>query len=430
VAVLKNIKLGRAGYESVFELNPSAINYTPTRIQDLAHGLDGSGIDVGLSRNRPTVRINGNYITPEQQNQFLSLLHEDYEPMVFEPMDFVGTNVWESWQERVIPHNTTQFYLPATSFTGAAKWKQLNGSTAVIKPIGLWQDMGRQHGRISGGPNKIVPGIWGQIQLEDFNLLTTGLLSATGQNWLVVNGNGTTRDAWVDTVAPIEGVKDLLITSDGSGTPVLANRSTGGLWDPSSFYAQRGYDVDTYTAIWQAQVIGTNAPDNHQVFASTAVVGPTPWVVSLDVTSPTTVDYSLEVLGVTVVAPTALATPFGAHAYTVTYDGTNLEVKIGVVTIYNQPHAMPPINTFTWMGKGWAAGDVVRYDTINIFDADGYDPSTGLFTLLGGRTVDANRPYFFTYQYNAMLVEMSSIPFTVEGGWVGFSRYDFQLEGI
>lgn len=433
MAVLKNIKLGRAAYESIFELNPSGITYTPTRIEDMAHGLDGSGIDVNLSRNRPVLQIAGNYITPAQQNQFLSLLHIDYEPLVFEPLDFDGTNVWESWQERVLPINATQFYLPATSFTDAAKWKQLNGGGWTIKPVGLYDFMDRTHGR-EGGPINLLGspvGIWGRILWEYFNLLPTGLLANAGKNWRVANGNGTTRDAFVSIASPIEGAKDILINSDGSGIYVNCILQNGALWHPDDPYYQRGHFVLNHDANWQAQMVGTSAGNHAAFWVDTDISGaPAPWVFGLTTNSPSSVDYEFRVNGVLVVSATALSNPYLPHAYRVVYDGTNIKAYVDVVEIYNQPVTIQMWNEFGFYGQSFNAEDIVKVDTININDGSGYDPSTGLVTLVPTGSLVAGQPYWFTYQYNALLCELHAIPLRVEGGWVGFSRYDFSLEGI
>jgi len=428
MAVIPQFKLGRAAYESLFQVNPSAVSYRPQRIADFSRGLDGTGIDVTASPNRPSVRINGNYITPAQRNQFISLMTLGYEPLVFEPMNFSGSNVWESWQERVIPETTLSFPLMKTSMTEAAKWKQLNGGTHAIVPVGLWADMDRAHGRIGPAANLILPGIWGHILLEDFNSLPTGLLADTGKNWQVLNGNGTTRDAFVSTVSPIEGTKSALINSDGSGIYVFCHRANGGLWDPNSVYAQRGYDALQHTAKWKAQLIGTGV-SNHASFYTSGHTGPSQWGLALTVTSATTATYEFWVNGVQVVAPATLPNPFLSHDYRVEYDGTNIKAYVDVTEIYNQPATLLPWNTFSFYGQGFTAEDIVRVDAIDIYDGDGYNPATGLFDIVVSAPLTIGKPYFFTFQYNAIAVHFDAMDNRVEGGWVNFEKYDFDLLG-
>lgn len=431
MAWLNNFKLGRAGYESVFALNPAAMNYEPRSITDFGRGLDGSGIDITLSPNRPAIQIDGGYINPAQQNQFLSLLHVTYEPLVFEPTDYDANQVFEVWQERLVASNTTQLPIPESSFTRAARAKQLNGSTAVIRPVGLWAAMAPTHGRTGLGGNLITPGLWGEILIEDFNVLPTGLLTGAGKNWQVTGGNGTTRDFFVTTTTPIEGAKDLIATTDGTGVAITASRANGGFWRPSSLFVQSGFTAEFHVAEWQMQVVDNTAGTEAHVRADG---GAQPaWELIIVVTSPTTATYEWYHNGVSVAGPAALTTPFGVHTYKAVITTTTATLYVDATPVFNDTIATPVFNTIKLVcdpAVGAPSGTVVRWDVFDINDGDGYDPSTGLFNLIVSAPLTAGRPYFVTYAYNAIAVHMDAIPLRVEGGWVDIWKYNFRLEGM
>jgi hypothetical protein len=429
-----NFTLGRAAYEWPFEINPSAMTYEPRKIEDTGRALDGSMIDVALSRNRPRITIDGNYITPDMQNQLLALTMLDYEPLVFSPIDNgAGGQQFEVWQERVIADSPTTFRLPENSFTRASRLRQLNGGVQPIRPVGLWAGMDPVNPRGVPGLFDLisVPGVWGQILLEDFNLAPTGLFNGY-KNWAVLGGNGTTKDVYVEDVAPIEGTKSLEFINDGSLGNLSAIRANGGLWQyPADPFTQPGYKAEFCTASFRAQMITTTPLDTFVVSAE----GFTPFGfrMVLTVTSPTTVDYHLLYGGVTLAGPLPLSNPFLPHDYKfeILADGT-LRAWVDAILVYG-PAVVPvsPWNTFyvTANPSGGGSGSFAKIDLIDIYDGDGYDPSVGKFNLLFGGPLTPGAPYWFTYKYDAVAVVLSAVPLRYEGGWVDIGKYNFILEG-
>lgn len=432
---ISKFKLGRPAYESVFELNPSAMTFEPLKIADFGRGLDASGIDLTLSSNRPRFTINGNYIRPEQANQFLSLLHITYEPLVFEPVDYSPDQVYEVWQERVIATSGTQFAIPENSFTRAGRLRQLNGGHAVIRPVGLWSSMNRAHGRTGDplGPNLITPGLWGKILVEDFNLLPTGLLGNAGKNWLVSGGNGTTRDFFVSTTAPLEGAKELIATTDGTGTPITALRANGGLWNPTGVFAQRGFWAEFHTAEWDMQLVDNTTGTTVEFRTEGASVNDA-WAVKVVVTGATTATWEWFHNGSSVAGPSVLNNPFTIpHTYKAIVTPTNVRLFVDITEVYNQNVATPFFNQLKILvtaAGGAPAGTVCKIDSIDINDGDGYDPSAKTFDITQSSPLVTGSPYWLTYGFNAIAVDLSAVPILTNGGWVDILRYNFTLQGM
>lgn len=445
MSVLSHFRLGRPAFTTLFEFNPTALDYAPRTIADFGRGLNGSGNKVTLSRDRPLLRINGNYISPDQFNQFASLMRVDDVPLVFQAMDFDGTNVWESWGERVIPTSTTTIPIPENSFTLAAQLVQHYGGYAMMKLKSLYLallsdkafELGVPDVRWQNGTGFSVLtdiGIWGHILKQNFNNLATGLLTDAGDGWLS-SGNGTTKDAFItDTPSEVlEGTKGVIFVTDGVGaTSFIAERRNGG------HLTTGGYVGEYHIMKWKAQMVRNITGCVAGVKAS-SVSGIQVWQVNIEVTSPTTADLVIARLGAEVYRA-ALTNPFSAHEFWLKSEnraskgGNLLQVWVDTVSVYDSSAFY--VGNFDGLEfsaqapTGGGSGTIWRLDDIDCYDGDGYDPSTGLINIVTGTPLATLDPLFVTYQYTGVAVNLAQVPFRTEGGWVDFYRYGFQLEGM
>ena len=66
--------LGRPGYEYEFQVPPGAMTIDESGIISLQRDLAGNLHKSTLKNNVPTIKINSNYLMPQQRNQFNSLI--------------------------------------------------------------------------------------------------------------------------------------------------------------------------------------------------------------------------------------------------------------------------------------------------------------------------------------------------------------------
>lgn len=424
MAWLSSFKFGIPARDvALFELNPTALDYTPRKIGDFGRGLDGSGVQITLSRNRPLLRINGNYITPAEFNRLTALMQTDHVPLIFQPVDLTGANIFQSVEERVFPTSTTQIPVPANSFTRAAALQREYGGRGVIRLVSITGHV-------------VDAGIWGTLFSENFNLLATGLLSAAGP-WIVQGGNGTTIDAYVSDSAPeiIEGAKTMIVVTDGAGTTLVQ-----AIWRLGGHLVEPGFVGEHHVATFKMQLpyAQTNAA---AVVKANPITGTVAWKVTIDATSATTADFVIT-RGALEVYRASLTGPFDAHEVWVRSEnrvaegGNRFFVALDTVTVWDEAVYVGDIDEFEFSGSKdstpGASGTLARFDVFNCYDGDGYDASTGLMNLSNPLTAPLSSldPIFMTYKYDAVAVNLAQIPFRSEGGWVDFWRYNFQLEGM
>jgi hypothetical protein len=138
MAWLGQFKLGRPAQESTFEINPAAWDSEDQLIADDSRGLDGTRNRTVMSFNRPSVRLRGNYITPNMWNKLRSLMQIADTPLIFEPMTTSGQQVWEDWLIRVTPATLTTIVLPATSFTRGDQLRFAASGAALLTVLGVF----------------------------------------------------------------------------------------------------------------------------------------------------------------------------------------------------------------------------------------------------------------------------------------------------
>jgi len=146
-----NFKLGIAGKEATFTVNPTKMDWEPLRLADTGRAGDGSLIDLTISSNRPTFRLQGNYISPDMLNQLHALMSVDDQYLIFEPVDFTAGQVWEVWTKRVIPNSPTTIALPPSSMVTADRLRAAASASATISVVGLWSGANATSGRVGTG---------------------------------------------------------------------------------------------------------------------------------------------------------------------------------------------------------------------------------------------------------------------------------------
>jgi hypothetical protein len=144
-------KLGRAGAEATFPINPTQYNPTDRRIADQFRAADGSLCDVTLATGRSPVRIPGNYITPTFWNQLRALIAIDDVALVFEPFTGEAGIVMENWQQRTVPKTTTSLKLKDNSILLADRLRYAAGAAPLVKLIALMSAGSTSGGRLGGG---------------------------------------------------------------------------------------------------------------------------------------------------------------------------------------------------------------------------------------------------------------------------------------
>jgi len=138
MALLTQFKLGRPGAEATFEVNPTAVDWNHAALKDQDRALDGALQSVTLSKDRPSIKISGNYITPAQFNQFKSLMIIDDTLLNFIYTDFTGDDIPETWEERVIAATTSTIIIPETSALLASKLSVDAGGATLAQMVGIW----------------------------------------------------------------------------------------------------------------------------------------------------------------------------------------------------------------------------------------------------------------------------------------------------
>lgn len=138
MAWISAFKLGPAGAEYTFALNPSRINIPEQPIKDEFRTVDGSLVSIAISPNRPTISIEGNFVEPAQVNFLRHLVRTYRAPLIFEPIDLTGADVWEVIQDQIYPTTTTSAKLNMDSVVRASMLRAAAGAAATISVVGVY----------------------------------------------------------------------------------------------------------------------------------------------------------------------------------------------------------------------------------------------------------------------------------------------------
>jgi hypothetical protein len=146
-------QLGRPNAMALFEINPDAIHWDDQKLEEVTRGADGTLNAVTISRDRPGLKLSGNYITPAFWNQLRGLMMVDDTPLVFSPSTLLGNQVMEVWTERAIPTALSTVPLADNSFLRGSALQVAAGGSTAITPIGVWTAPGVTGGRLGAGTN-------------------------------------------------------------------------------------------------------------------------------------------------------------------------------------------------------------------------------------------------------------------------------------
>lgn len=417
-------KLGRPAVEGTFEINPSAMTFDERKLVDVGRAIDGSLTAVALSRSRPVFPINGNYITPAMLNQLRSLAMIDDTFLVFEPQaDFdldasapavpnnFGTSpfgspqVFETWQERVVPDSLTQLTLPPDSWTRGDQLRAAFPGLPMIRIVSVADTYRANSGfsfpRVGTTERYDIAGVNSYVQ--SFDALALGNLNGVVDNaiaWAkIVGGGGDT--IFVNAVAPIAGPQDLLIT----GVPIY--RRTFGFNVASFRYTYaflQGAEASVAFGSGADIAAFTSAPLWVRVFGG--------FIQIKSNGSPTqTIAYAL---------------PGVSHSLTV-------EFFNGAVVIYLDGvfFARTRCSTYTFdrlfIGafSGLGGGHLDSFSEQNTNGS--FNHATSVITF---ETALPNlNARFVTFQATGLAAHLKGVPGRTEGGMVDVWRYDLEIEG-
>lgn len=431
MAWLAQFKLGRPGAESLFEINPGAVQWDMTPLKDIAPGGDGTMNATGSSRDRPRVRITGNYITPLMANKLRSIAMIDDTPLVFEAVNTTGAMVFESLQERIVPTSTTSIVIPPNSYTRGSQLRAAAGGATMLTPVGIWRTF-TADSREGGGVNYFnSPTTYSEF----FDSLATADLNGQvsgGTAWAKIAGLGT----WSIDVTPTVPI---------SGTKSARANFASGTSGSSPRYRRVTTFPATYALSWKMRLLGTagfadGASMELGAWAGDAfTTGNTSWRFQLMATvgSPPFrwnifTDSSLSVP----VATGALASPATPFDFTVSRAGTTLTFRISGAVVHTATQVNAPDRMILGASPSTLTGVPVfglagAWDDLILSSGSGggsYAPSTGILTP--GTALPDLSPVYVTYQSTGIAALLSGVPTRAEGGWVDFWRYpDVEIIG-
>ena len=151
MAWLKPFQLGRPNATVAFEINPDGLTWDDLKLGDVTRGADGTLNAVTVSRDRPTARLRGAYITPVFWNQLRALMMIDDTPLVFKPMDDTDTQRLEMWQERCVPTSLTAIPVADNSMLRGSALQVAAGGATAITLAGVWSAYNAAVGATGGG---------------------------------------------------------------------------------------------------------------------------------------------------------------------------------------------------------------------------------------------------------------------------------------
>ena len=127
MAWLSSFLLGRPGYEVDFELNPSGMQIDDGPLAVLHRNLAGDLKKSVLKTSAPIIRINSNYLTLTQRNQFAS-----FAGIADTFLSFQTRDDWQMISERNLPTDTSHVTIQNNSATRLSQALVEAGFTGII----------------------------------------------------------------------------------------------------------------------------------------------------------------------------------------------------------------------------------------------------------------------------------------------------------
>jgi hypothetical protein len=120
---IREFRLGRPGFEEVFELLPDAVQVIPASVAVVQQNLAGDLRKGVLKTSAPTIRISSNYMSVAQRNTFASM-------MAFAD-SFLSFRTRDDWQQ-VLEYN-----LPASVNTVTLQNSSMTRLSAALAALGI-----------------------------------------------------------------------------------------------------------------------------------------------------------------------------------------------------------------------------------------------------------------------------------------------------
>lgn len=395
MAWLGQFKIGRPALEHLFEVNPASADFDHQRIDDSGRGLTGRLLVVTTSRDRPSIRLTGNYLPPRMLNMLRHLPRIDDTPLVFEPIDSTGNQVFEVWQDKLTPLTTTTLRLAEDSYQRAAELRANAGGATVLAPAGVWRQY-LANSSEGGGTN-----YWfsASTYSDDFDARVLGDLAGQ-DSWVDLIGGGLLV---VSNLLPIAGTKSVRINHPaGPGVAVYRRLLTF----PGGDYSFR------FKMRWDggSQML-TRASSSDSIMAST-----NSWEVLAN-GSLGQLNISVKVGSVSpaiIVPISGLNTP---HSFEVRRVAGILSFNVDEVQIYSAAETVAPNRIMMAAGNvgGPELGSAWDDLALSTTGTGTYNAITNLLTL--GTPLPDLSPVYCTFRATAFACEVSRIPARTEGGW-------------
>lgn len=133
MAWLNPFLLGRPGYEIAFEVNPLAMTIDDKPISVIQMNLAGDLKKSIVKMSAPTIRINSDYLTIQQRNDFSSLtqVNDTF-------LSFLTRDDWEVNAYKITPTSLTTVILPNTSSTRLSSVLVQAGFSSIITIVKIF----------------------------------------------------------------------------------------------------------------------------------------------------------------------------------------------------------------------------------------------------------------------------------------------------
>lgn len=416
-------KLGRPGAEALFEINPSALQWNMQPLADRARGGDGTLNKTTSSRDRPNVRLTGNYVTADLANKLRSIAMIDDTPLVFEVTDGAAGMYLGSWQERIIPTSTTAVVIPANSYTRGAALRAAAGGSALLTPTGIWRSYVADS-QSGGGINYFS---LATTFSEFFDSLVNGDLDGQGAGtpWVKISGLATWRID-VSATDPISGTKSARANfiSGTSGAEPRYRRLTTFPADYSMAWKMRMHPITAFgTMELQAMNADSFLAANTSWRFRLASVGASPvfrWQIYNHTSS------------VVPVAEGAIASaPTSPYDFLVSRSGTTLTLSFAGQVVHSFTQSVAPDRLVMHATGATPAGLHGAWDDFLLSGgASGGSYNAATSTIVPGTALPDLSPVFVTYQATGIAADLVGVPMRADAGWVDFWRYpDVEIMG-
>lgn len=402
-------KLGRPNLESLFEINPSTLDWTMQRLADETRGLDGSLNVVTVSRDRPEIRMEGNYVTDRMVNMLRSLAMIDDTPLVFEPSENIlaAAPGFEVWQERITPVSTTAIRIPRNSYTRGSLLRVAGGGSSMLTPVGIWTGYAADS-RSGAGTN-----YWTSVTMyvETCEALTVADLNGQGSGtaWVKISG-GASHAIVVSATSPLAGLKSMRSSSAGTG-PVGAR-----------YRRLLTFPGGDYVVSWKMRLDpARNAGVSFSADNADGFTNPTnSWYFSI--VKDGSLAKSSVGIGSTVLNQTFLPSQTATYLCQVSRISGTLSFSIDATALASSAETVTPDRIQIFTGGVLASGEASGWDDLTLAGTGTGSYNALTETITPGTALPSLAPVYVTYASSGLAVRLKTIPAHSEAGWIDFWR--------